>query len=116
MNPFRKICGLPESHLKPKYPVNFSGEWMLNEDERQSNGLVNSPYKMVIEQEDDLVNIKKFTIVEWGDDRIMNEEILLDDSEKVSEFFNSPRISTANYDNDNQSILISTIMKFNRNG
>ena len=116
MNPFRKACGLAELPLKPKYPVDFSGEWILNEDKSEAGGMGNAAYKMRVEQDDDIVSVKKFAIVEWGDDRITSEEILLDGTEIVSEFFNSPRISSAKFDTGSKSIQISTIMKFNRGG
>jgi hypothetical protein len=32
LSPFRKVCGLPPLPSKDKYPVNFSGEWVLNEE------------------------------------------------------------------------------------
>jgi hypothetical protein len=71
---------------------------------------------MEIDQDDDLLLVKKYMIVEWGDDRITNEEILLDGTEIKSEFFNSPRISKANWDGDSKSIKTSSTVKFDRGG
>lgn len=116
MEKYRKACNLPGLPLKSKYPVSFSGEWVLNEEKSDAAGMGNSAYKMIIDQDDDLVSIKRFTIVEWGDDRISNDEILLDGSEMVSEFYNSPRISVANWDSASNSVKINTILKFNRGG
>lgn len=118
MNPFRKTCGMTELPLKPKYPVSFSGSWMLNEEKSDfgAQGAGNSPYKMVCEQDDDLLSVKRFVIVEWGDDRITSEEIMLDGTEIVSEFFNSPRISIAKWDNDSKTIKINSTAKMNRGG
>ena len=116
MNPFRKECGLPLLPLKPKYTVSFTGEWLANEDKSDAPGMASSAYKLIVDQDDDILNVKRFTIVEWGDDRISNDEILLDGTEMVSEFFNSPRISVAKFDDATQSIQISTTMKFNRGG
>ncbi len=114
MAPFRKACGLPLLPLKDKYPVNFSGQWVFNEElsDMGNSGTGNVPYEMEIDQDDDLLLVKKFMIFEWGDDRITNEKVLLDGTEVKSEFFNSPRISKANWNGDSQSIKISSTVKF----
>ncbi len=116
MNPYREACGLPKLPLKPKYPVNFSENWILNEEKSDAPGMGNSAYKMEIDHDDDLIYITRYSIVEWGNDRITNDEILLNGSETVSQFFNSPRISVASWDNDSKSVKINTTMKFNRGG
>jgi len=114
---------LPESlritlPLKDKYPVNFSGQWVFNEDKSDigKTGTGNVAYKMEVEQDDDLLTVKKYSIVEWGDDRTTNETILLDGSEMKSVFFNSPRISKANWDEVSKSVKISSTVKFTRGG
>jgi hypothetical protein len=118
MAPFRKACGLPMLHLKDKYPVNFSGQWIFNEDKSDvgKSGTGNVAHRMEINQDGDLLFVKKFMIVEWGDDRITNEEILLDGTEMKSDFFNSPRISKANWDGDSKTVKINSVVKFNRGG
>lgn len=118
MAPFRKACGLPLLPLKDKFPVNFSGQWVFNEEKSDvgNSGTGNVPNKMEIDQDDDLLLVKKFMVVEWGDDRITNEEILLNGTEIKSVFFNSPRISKANWDADSKSIKISSTVKFDRGG
>lgn len=74
--------------LKDKYPVNFSGQWVFNEDKSDLGdwGTGNVPYEMEVDQDDDLLLVKKLMIVEWGDNRITNEEIMLDGTEMKSEF------------------------------
>jgi mannan endo-1,4-beta-mannosidase len=118
MAPFRKACGLPLLPLKDKYPVNFSGQWIFNEEKSDvgNRGVANVPYEMEIYQDDDLLSVKRVMIVEWDDDRITNEDIMLDGTEMKSEFFNSPRISKANWDETSQSIKINSIVKFDRGG
>lgn len=118
MAPFRKACGLPLLPLKDKYPVNFSGQWVFNEEKSElgNMGIMNTPYEMEIDHDDDILFVKRFIIVEWGDDRITNEEILLDGTEMKSEFFNAPRISTASWDEESNSIKISSTVKFDRGG
>ncbi|NQU87811.1 MAG: hypothetical protein HQ541_18850 [Mariniphaga sp.] len=119
MAPYRKASGLAELPLKPKYPINLSGEWVLNEEESESGGGGmggNAAYKMIINHDDDIVSIKRYSIVEWGDDRVANDEILLDGTEIKTEFFNSPRISVAKWDDASQSVIVTTTTKFNRGG
>ena len=118
INPYRKACGLPLLPLKPKYPVNFSGQWIFNEDKSDLGkaGSGNVPGKMIVNQDDDVMNVKKFVTVEWGDDRETQEEILLDGTEMKSVVFNSPRISTASFDPATNSVKFSSSVKFNRGG
>jgi mannan endo-1,4-beta-mannosidase len=121
ITPYRKACGLPMLPLKEKYPVNFSGEWLLNEEKSESNGKVgsaggNNSYKMIVDQDDDLLFVKKFSVVEWDDDKITNEEIQLDGTEMKSVFFNSPRTSKASWDNEAKSLKINSQAKMNRGG
>jgi hypothetical protein len=55
-------------------------------------------------------------IAEYGNDLITNEEILLDGTVMKSEFYNSPRISTASMNDNSKSLTISSVVKFNRGG
>jgi mannan endo-1,4-beta-mannosidase len=118
MAPFRKACGLPLLPLKDKYPVNFSGHWIFNEEESEvgNRGVGNVPYEMEVYQDDDLLDVKRVMIVEWGDNRITNEEILLDGTEMKSELYNAPRISKASWNEANTSVQISSTVKFERGG
>lgn len=98
MAPYRKACGLSLLPLKSICSVNFTGNWIFNEEKSDvgKSGTGNVPYEIAIDQDGDLLRVKKRVTVEWGDDRTTNEEIKLDGSETKSEFFNSPRISKAN--------------------
>ncbi len=120
MAPFRKACQLPVLPLESKYPVDFSGEWILNEEKSQSAGRGgmggSSAYKMVVDHDEDVLYIKRYAVVEWGDDQITNDEIWLDGSEMRSVSFNFPRISTAQWNEKSRSVVITTTMKFNRGG
>ena len=118
MNPYREACGLPPLPLMDKYPVNFSGDWFFNEEKSQlgSRGLGNIPYRMEVIHEDDLLEVKEYTIVEWGNDQITDREILLDGTEMHSRFFNSPRVSTAKFDEGDNSVVITTTTRFSRGG
>jgi len=71
---------------------------------------------MEIDQDDNILYVKKYMIAEYGNDLITNEEILLDGKEMKSEFYNSPRISTATINDNSNSLMISSVVKFNRGG
>ena len=118
MEPYRKTCGLEALPLKPKYPVSYSGEWVLNEEKSSAAGMQmgNQPYKLVINHDDDILFVKSFSIVEWGDDRIDNNEIWLDGSAMVGDYFNTHRVSVAGWDNETNAVKIVSTLKFNRNG
>jgi hypothetical protein len=118
MAPYRKACGLPALPLKEKYPVNFSGQWILNEEESAfgNNGPGNTPYKILLDQEDDLVRVKKYVIVEWEDDRITNEDLMLDGVPVKSKLFNSLRYTTASWNAESNTINIVSTAKFERGG
>ena len=116
MAPFREACGLDALPRVSKYPADFSGEWLFNEDLSTlgNSGSGRVPYKMKVNQDDEILFVKKYNIVEWGDDRVTDEEIDLEGREMKSTFFNSPRISTVSWDNESASMKISTSMTFNR--
>lgn len=119
--PYRKACGLPMLPLKAKYPVDFSGEWLLNTEKSEFNGKMgisggNTPYKMIVDQDNDLLQIKKFNIIEWDNDQVTNEEILLDGTEMKSVVNNGSKISTSNWENASKSLKISSKTKMNRGG
>ncbi|MBA4410377.1 MAG: hypothetical protein C0397_13240 [Odoribacter sp.] len=118
MNPYRKVCSLPLLPLKDKYPVNFSGQWVFNEDKSDvgNAGTGNVAHEIEIDQDGDLLHVKKQVLVEWGGDRTTNETIPLDGSEMKSEFFNSPRISKASWDEVSKSVKVSSVVKFTRGG
>ncbi len=118
MAPFRKACGLPLLPLKSKYPINFSGKWIFNEEKSDlgKSGSGNVPYEMNIDQDDDILHVNKFMIVEYGDDRITDDDILLDGTEMKSIIFNFPRVSKASWDAVSNSIKIGSIVKFDRDG
>jgi mannan endo-1,4-beta-mannosidase len=116
--PLRKACGLSPLPLKDKYPVNFSGHWVFNEDRSElgNGGAGNVPGVIDIDQDDELLHVKKLMVSEWNEDEIRNEEVNLDGTEIRSEVFNSPRVSKAGWDEESKSIQINSLVKFSRGG
>ncbi len=116
MAPYRKACGLPPLPLKNKYPSDFTGDWMFNEDlsilGNSGTGMV--PYRMKVIQDGEILRVKKYNIVEWGDDRVAHEEINLEGEEMRSVFFNSPRVSVTSWDQEEGSMRIDSRVTFSR--
>lgn len=112
---YRSACQLPVLPVC-EGPVDFSGEWMLNEEKSKMDnfGVGNSPYKMEISQDNNELNTTKNFIVEWGDDRISEEKLLLDGTAMESTFWNAPRITTANWSENKDTIVVVSTTKFSR--
>jgi mannan endo-1,4-beta-mannosidase len=115
---YRKACNLPDLPLKNVYPADFSGQWLLNEEKSQlgNSGTGMVPYRMKVQQDEALLFVKRYNIVEWGDDQIADEEILLDGTEMSSEFRNAHRISKTSWDMDAGAIKIESKVLFTRGG
>ena len=98
--------------------MNYSGTWIFNEEKSEvgKNGTGNIPHEIAIDQDGDLLHVKKVLNQEWGEDQTTFEDIPLDGSEMKSEVFNSPRISTTSWNEDSKSVKISSTMKFTRAG
>jgi mannan endo-1,4-beta-mannosidase len=116
--PYRAACSLPPLPPEKRYPADFSGNWLFNEEKSDvgNSGTGRIPYRMKVDQDAEILFLKKYDIVEWGDDRITDEEIYLDGREMKSEFFNSPRISKTSWNMDSGSMTIESKVAFSRGG
>jgi hypothetical protein len=114
--PFRTACELPPLPIEDEGPVDFSGEWLFNEEESilGDSGVGNIPYRLKITQKGNDLTIQRTFIVEWGDDRVAEENLTLDGKESKSEFWNSPRITTANWSEDGDTLIIASKVTFTR--
>lgn len=121
--PFRDVCGLPLIPLKEKQSsegekVDFSGEWIFNEEKSVLDNWVVSflPYKLKITQKENDLTIQSTYILEYADDRITEEKLTLDGKECELEFMNLPRIKTANWSENEDTLIIESKVTFNRGG
>ena len=66
--PFRSACGLPPLPLKQKQPLDYSGEWIFNEEKSTLDnlGLISIPYKLNITHKENDITIKKTRILEFS--------------------------------------------------
>ncbi len=113
---YRQVCGLPPLPFK-EGPTNFSGTWLLNEGKSQLGDFgANTPYKLDIAHAQDELISTQYNIVEWGDDRLVVDTLKLDGSEMTSEFWNSPRITTAAWENKGETLTLTSKITFTRGG
>jgi mannan endo-1,4-beta-mannosidase len=115
---YRIACGLEP--LTINRAVDFTGEWKLNECESNipDPGQTEAPYKMVIVQKDNKLNIKSFSIVEWSrNDAVTDQAIILDGTDNKSTVFNNvPRIQNANWNPQKDTLTIDSKVTFNYGG
>jgi hypothetical protein len=120
VNPFRQARGLPPLPLEKKITVDFPGKWIRNESKSTATGSETMgeepPFLMIVEQDDDVVFVKKYSMTEYGDDQISREEINLDGSEMKSRMMNAERISTANLNEEERNLKITSVVKFSFGG
>lgn len=74
------------------------------------------PFLMIVEQDDDVLFVKKYSMTEYGDDQISREEINLDGSEMKSRMRSAERISTASLNEEERNLKITSVVKLNFGG
>ncbi len=115
--PYRAACGLPPLHFEPA-PPDFSGTWVLNEDRsdlgRMGAGM--APARLEVAQQGTGLSVKTTRVVEYADDQVTEEKLVLDGSESKSEFMNSPRVTTAQLAEGGREIVIDSVTTFNFGG
>ncbi|MBN2105500.1 hypothetical protein JW835_15785 [bacterium] len=117
MAPFRSACQLsPLPLTSDKEPVNFSGNWVLNENKSvlDNRGTSYLPYQLAITQTENELALQKAFILEWGDKQITDEKWTLDGREIRSEMWNFPRVTTVNWSADGNSLMIESKITFHR--
>lgn len=115
---YREACNLPVLPLGKRYPVDFSGDWLFNEEKSELGGAGTGavPYRMKVDQDGDILFISKYNTVEWGDERMTGEEIDLTGGEMTSRTFNAPGKAIASWDDPPGSLKITSTATFNRGG
>jgi mannan endo-1,4-beta-mannosidase len=108
--PYRIACGMAPLPFPLKVPADFSGEWVIDEEESHFDnfGASSLPYKMSIAQNEHELTMKRIIVLEYADDRINEERLTLDGKENRSEFMNFPRITTAQFSEDGDTLVINS--------
>jgi mannan endo-1,4-beta-mannosidase len=120
--PFRAICNLPSLALRKSKLENikpdFSGQWLFNEEFSNMDryGASNLPYTMKIVQTDSNLIVQKTFIIEYDDDRLTTDTLVLNGAESKSVIANFPRIMKAGWVKSLDTLLIETKSIFNRSG
>jgi mannan endo-1,4-beta-mannosidase len=111
--PYRKACGLPPLHFEPA-PPDFSGTWVFEEDKsnlgRMGAGM--TPARLEVVQSGNSLLVKTTRVVEYADDQVTEEKLVLDGSESKSEFMNSPRVTTAQLADGGSKVVIDSVVTF----
>lgn len=118
MKKYRKTCGLPELPLKNIHPLDFSGEWIFIEEDSNvgGSGTGNIPYRMRVAQDNELLSVKKYYMVEYDDDRSTEEEIDISGASVKSMEWGSPEIVKVVWEKDPAAMNINSTVTFTRNG
>ncbi len=115
---YRVACGFEPLLLNKA--ADFTGEWKLNECESnvpQGMGAGNTPYKLVVSQLNNMLNIKSFSVSEWSDDEVTEQNLSLDGKDnKSNAFMNSPRIQNASLTADKDTLNIRSKISMNFGG
>ena len=120
--PYRIVCGLPPLPWKETKPdsvrVNFSGDWIFNEEKSVLDifGVNSIPYRMKIIQKENDLAIQKTFILEYTDDKITNDTLILDGKNNTSEFMNFPRITKTTWSQKNDTLFAESKVTLKRNG
>jgi mannan endo-1,4-beta-mannosidase len=110
---YRKACGLPPLHFEPA-PADFSGTWALDEEKSELGrmGAAMAPARLEVAQHGVDLSIKTTRVVEYADDQVTEEKLVLDGTESKSEFMNSPRVTTARLSGPGDAIVIDSVTTF----
>jgi len=109
---------LAASALTAGDKMNFSGDWAFSETKSTLDemGTRFIPTVMKLTQQDNDLVIQRTYQREYEDDFVLEESVTLDGEECHSEFWNSPRVSTANWSEKGDTLIIDTKITFEREG
>jgi hypothetical protein len=106
---YRQACGFEP--LKLIKAVDFTWEWRLNENENETSGNMGPgvPNKLIINQGENKLTVKSYSIVEWAGDEVTEQALTLDRKDnKSTGFMNFPRIQNANWSHEKDSVTIAS--------
>jgi mannan endo-1,4-beta-mannosidase len=116
MNPYRKACGQSPMPLKPRYPVDFTGRWVFDESSSSlgKDGSGTAPMMMDIDQDDEMLLVRKILIGEFGMDQIIKEDLSLEGTETKTEFYKTPGTIKAIWNEEKKCIEITSVVIFGK--
>ncbi|HSU27517.1 MAG TPA: hypothetical protein VLJ68_03990 [Chitinophagaceae bacterium] len=98
--------------------ANFGGEWKLNEAKSELGNFGRfAAHTIKVDQKDDAITIAKTAPSFQGGDATTTETLTFDGKETESTVFgNSPKKSSAKWSDDGQTLTISYLITFERDG
>ena len=98
--------------------INFSGDWKFNEGKSTLDqmGAQFIQSKMTVTQAENEMTVAKTVQGFDGSEMVMEEKLTLDGQACKSEFWNSPRVSTADWSEKGDALSISSLIKFEMDG
>jgi hypothetical protein len=106
------------SYLFSGDKADFSGKWALNQEKSALDeyGAAFLPVHLTVTMNGNDITIQKTFKRENEDDLILDEKLTLDGKECKSEFWNSPRVMTANWSENGDTLNIQSKVSFQREG
>ncbi len=97
---------------------NFSGEWKLDEAKSELGNFGRfAAHTIKVEQKEESITVAKTAPSFQGGDATTTETLTFDGKETESTVFgNSPKKSTAKWIDDNQTLVITYVITFDRDG
>jgi mannan endo-1,4-beta-mannosidase len=118
--PYRQAAGLPPLPVQANKPVNFSGQWIFNEEKSNLDnaGTGNLPYKLEIIQKENGLDIKRTMISEYSDNTVVEQQLTLDNKEKEykAPFGNAPMMVKAYLSEKGDSLFVDSKITFTNGG
>ena len=98
--------------------VDLSGTWVFSEEKSTLDDMGTQflPTEIKITQKDNDLAIQRTYQREYEDDFVIEEELTMDGKECKSEFMNSPRVTTANWSEEGDVLVIVSNITFERDG
>ena len=118
---FRRILCLTllaAACLAAAEPADLSGEWIFNQAKSvlDENGVMFLPVRLVLLQAGNDLTVQKSFSSEGQGEFTGDEKLTLDGAECKSDFWNSPRVSTAKWSPKGDTLTVSTTIAFDMNG
>ena len=102
--PYRGVCGIDmmPPALSDSSKIDFSGEWVLDEERCVLDkwGPGSLPFKLNIIQKENQISVRKIYIVEYDENRIVDENYTLDGKTSRSEMWNMPLLTSTKWSRD----------------
>jgi hypothetical protein len=98
--------------------ADLSGDWVFSEEKSTLDDMGTQflPTEMKVTQKDNDLSIQRTYQREYEDDFVLEEALTMDGKECESEFWNSPRITTANWSEKGDVLAIVSNITFERDG